>query len=282
MNKSRFRIFPVIALALLTMLACVVPGIPTASAPAPTADTVLLATMVAETVSAALEETASAVTPVPTNTPVPPPPTETPTAVPPSTGSSLFRQEDLTSRLVDERAGYELTVPAGWLAVRVNEQEYFDAWELAEAADPAIQNALREIESEDPNQFRLLALDTQDGHLQGGIVTNIRIVWNEQYEMSLENETDLLAASAVLQEGVPGIEVFVELTRTSAGVPIGRISSRWPPQIVDGVEIVAFQKQVYLDLKTGTLTITLSTTESLRDVVLPGFDAMIDAIILSG
>ena len=74
MKKSHLRISLTAATLILTMLACVLPGLSPASAPAPTADTVSLATMVAETVAAALEETASAVTPVPTSTPVPFPP----------------------------------------------------------------------------------------------------------------------------------------------------------------------------------------------------------------
>ena len=100
-------------------------------------------------------------------------------------------------------------MPAGWLAVRVNEQEYFDAWTLAETSDPAIQSSLTSIQSQDPNQFRLFALDTQDGHLLGGFVTNINFIWNEQYDMSLEDETDLLAASAALREAIPGLEVLI-------------------------------------------------------------------------
>jgi hypothetical protein len=265
------------------MLACVVPGLAPASTPAPTADTVLLATMVAETVAAALEETASAVTPVPTPTLVPPLPTETATLELPSTGSTLTQQDDGSTHFVDQRAGYELTVPAGWLAVRVNEQEYFDAWTLAEASDPAIQNSLTSIQSQDPNQFRLFALDTQDGHLLGGFVTNINFIWNDQYDMSLEDEKDLLSASSALPEAIPGLEVIsTELNRTANGIPIGIITSKWPPQTMDGTEIVIFQKQVFMELGAGTLTITLTTTEGLWEMVSPSFDAMIETILISG
>jgi hypothetical protein len=282
MKKSRLQMSLTAAALILTMLACAVPGLSPASAPAPTADTVLLATMVAETVAAALEETASAVTPVPTPTLLPPLPTETATLELPSTGSMLTRQGDGSTHFVDERAGYELTVPAGWLAVRVNEQEYFDAWTLAETSDPSIQESLTSIQNQDPNQFRLFALDTQDGHLLGGFVTNINFIWNELADMSLEDESDLLATSAALSEAIPGMEILAtELNRTASGVPIGRITSKWPPQTLDGAEIVIFQKQVFMDLRAGILTITLTTTEELSELVLPPFDSMVETILVS-
>jgi hypothetical protein len=49
---------------------------------------------------------------------------------------------------------------------------------------------------------------------------------------------------------------------------------------VDGVKVVVMYKQVFVKARTGVLTITLTTVEELKDIVLPAFDAMIEAMTL--
>jgi hypothetical protein len=99
------RALPAALILLITVLACVVPGLSTASQPAPvasplgTADT-RLEIMVAETVSAALEQTQQAVptaTIEPTHTPTPLA-TITPSPTPDvdDSGSTLNKLEDGT------------------------------------------------------------------------------------------------------------------------------------------------------------------------------------------
>jgi hypothetical protein len=241
--------------------------------------------MVAETVAAANAGTAAALAPA--STPTAPPPTEQPTATTTteafSAGSLLTQRDDDTALFADQRASYEVIVPAEWLAVRVNEQEYLDAWNLAETTDPAVQSALRSIETEDPNRLRLLALDTQDGHVQGGVVTTIRFEWDDQDDMSLADEADLTAVAEALPVEFSGLEVLTsELRRTSSGLPIGVITARTPTVTSDGNVLVLFQEKVFVDLPQGTLIITLSTTEGFDDVAVPAFEGMIETLAVIG
>jgi len=271
-------------LALWTMsLACVIPGLQTASPSAPTVDLDLLNTMVAENVSVMITQTAMAASEIVTSETPTPSATPTPTPEPAGSGSLLTKQEDGTTLFIDQRGGYQLSVPAGWLAVRINEQEYLDAWSLAEAADPAVQRSLTGIQNLDPNQFRLFAYDTQDGHIQGGFVTNINIIWDQSNDISLD-ETGLDTAVDSLVQTVPGVEITsAQITVTSSGIPIGVVTSNWPSQTtVDGATISITQKQVYLSAGTGSLVITFSTTVELKETTLPAFDSMIETIRLSG
>jgi hypothetical protein len=271
-------------LALWTMsLACVIPGLQTASPSAPTVDLDLLNTMVADNVSVMITQTAMAASEIVTFETPTPSATPTPTPEPAGSGSLLTKQEDGTTLFIDQRGGYQLSVPAGWLAVRINEQEYLDAWSLAEAADPAVQRSLTGIQNLDPNQFRLFAYDTQDGHIQGGFVTNINVVWDPSNQISLD-EAGLNAAVESLVQTVPGMDVTsAQITVTSSGIPIGVVTSDWPSQTtVDGATISITQKQVYLSAGTGSLVITFSTTVELKETTLPAFDSMIETIRLSG
>jgi hypothetical protein len=267
-------------LLLTTALACVLPGQPSASSPPPTPDT-RLGTMVAETVSAALEMTQQAV-PTPT---IPPTSTPEPTATPTSeivdsSGSTLSVEEDGTIIFTDERAGYRLEVLPAWLAMRVNQQEYLDAWLLPIASNPAFQRSLGSVQDQDPERFRLFLFDESEEHIDGGFVTNVNFLWNEQ-EVSLEDETDLMALADALPDSLPGSEVLtVEIRPLENGTKIGIVTSRLEAVTLDDVAVVLFQKQVFIDLPVGTLAITLSTTETWRETVEPSFDAMLETFTL--
>lgn len=271
--NTRRALFAALAL-LTTVLACAVPGLPSASQPMPTPDT-RLEIIVAETVSAALAQTQQAA-PTPT---APPTPTFMPTVSPtPETvlpGSTLAAQEDGSTFFADERAGYEITVPAGWLAVGVNKQEFLDAFSLA----PEIQNFLLSIQNRDPNTFRLFAIDTLDGHFQDGFFTNINFIWDEQNTALLRNEDGLKAGIAQLAGAAPEPEILSTTpATTSSGISVVFIESKYTMKNSSTMDIVIFQKQVIFNARTGTIAVTLSTVEGLKDTVFSVFDAMLETV----
>ncbi len=266
---------------LTTALACVLPGIQSAfpfgddANPAPTADT-RLDIMVARTVSAALDLTALA---VPTVTPTLPPPTLTPTPQPFSSGSTLTKQDNGSSLFVDENAGYEITVPAGWLAVRINEKEYYDAWTLPETADSHIQTSLLSIQDQDPATFRLLVLDIQEGHIKNEIITNLNFIWDQQAVISFDTEDDLQTFADELPATVDGLTVSsVEIVIPPGGVPYGVIKSEVGGFNVSGAQVSLYQKMALFSLKTGTLVITFTTENGFTETTLPAFDGMLGTI----
>ena len=269
---------------LTTILACVVPGLPAASQPAPTVDT-RLDMMVAETVSAALEQTRQAlpiatIAPVSTSTPRT---TATPSPTPDmdDSGSTINRFEDGTAQFIDTKAGYEISLPTGWLPIRINSQEYLDAWLLPELTNPAMQRSLSSIENMNPDELRLFVLDIQAGHAEIDFITNINFYWDETNDMSLETDEDLKAEVAALPKVLAGLEVTAsELSATAGGIPIGVITSKTPITTLDGVNIELSQKMVFVKTNIGILTITLSTIEELKQAVLPQFDAIIETFTI--
>jgi len=281
MKNTHRPIFFAASLLLLTILACAIPGQPAAPLPAPTADTSgILSTMVAETVSAAIALTEQAVptpTLVPTTTP-----TLTATIAPAAeiipSGSTLTLQEDGSTLFVDERAGYEITVPAGWLAARIDQQEYRDALFIS----PDIYKSLLSIKNNDPNSFRLFVIDAQDKHVLNDFFTNINFIWNEQGAVSFENDDDLTASAVHLIEITPGLQILVmALSTTSNGISIGLIDSKSTMKNFSDADIVVFQKQVIFNARTGTVAITVTTVEGLKDAVFAAFDAMLETIKIS-
>jgi hypothetical protein len=125
----------------------------------------------------------------------------------------------------------------------------------------------------------MVALDIQDGHLQDGFVTNINLYWAETATISLDNDSDLQEIANSDAKASPNLDILAtDVSVTSSGIPIGVITSKMPGTTVEGVKFVVYYKQFYLKAYTGVLTITLTTTEELKDVVIPGFDAIIETI----
>lgn len=281
MNHKRGLLTAVVL--AMTALACVVPGLPSASAPPPTPDT-RLERMVAETVDAALELTKQA---VPTATEVPsatPQPTVTATLAATATQAAesvLDKNTDGSSTFIDLSAKYQITIPMQWLAVRINAPEYETALQLPEVANPAIQGSLAAIKNQDPNVFRLFMLDIAEEHIDGGFVTNVNLVWDPQMEVSFADDTDLKTLATSLPASLKDSEVTgTELKATKNETPYGVITTRTPSVTQDGTSIVIFQTLTFFDLPVGTLSMTLTTTKTWQETVEPSFDAILESFIV--
>ena len=270
-------------LLLLTALACVVPGLQPASAIPPTPDT-RLDVMVAETVAAALTLTQQVPTATITSTPTPTStPTSTPLPVEPTKAeeSVLDENTDGTSSFIDMAAKYQFTVPGAWLPLRINSPEYDEAVLLPEASNPAIQNQLSVIQKQDPNVFRLFMLDINEEHIDSGFVSNVNLVWDSQMEISVATDSDLKGLAATLPTSLKDAKVTnVEIKTTAGGLSYGVITATTPLMTQEGARLNVYQKLVFFDLPTGTLTATLSTTEKWQSTVEPSFDEFVESFLL--
>lgn len=269
------------SLLVLAAMACAIPGQGTASAPAPTVDPAQLDAIVAETVAAVLQQTALAPTATQPATATIEPAAELSVTTTPLPQSSITNQADGTSFYVDEKAGFNVTIPAGWLPVRIDQLEYYDAFSLPQAADPTIQSALMDINDLDPKVYRLFIFDLQDGHLQSGFVNNVNIVWDQGSSISLKTEDDIKATAKSLPSVVPGLVVkSASVSKTLSDILIGVILSEVPTKNKDGADLVLIQKQVLLNVKDGLLVFTFTTEQGIKDATLPFFDTLVESIQL--
>jgi hypothetical protein len=278
MNKYPPIIFAA-SILLFAMLACAIPGQQAASVPTPTVDPAQLDAIVAETVAAALQQTASAPTATAAVTATRQP-TPTETAIP-LQQSSMTNQADGTTLFVDEKAGFNITVPPGWLAVRIDQIEYYDAFSLPQAEDPSVQTALMDINNLDPSVFRLFIFDLQDGHVQNGFVNNVNVIWKQGESISLKTDEEIKEAAEELPSLVPGLVVLSSsISTTAANILTGVILSEIASQQSDGNTLNLSRKQVFLNVKDGLLVLTFTSGQGIQDATLPFFDAMIESIQL--
>jgi hypothetical protein len=296
------RIFFVALTLLATIPACVIPSIAAPSTPLPTltVDSAAIETMVALTVSAAIAQTEQSVpSPEPasiivvtaqtTSTPAPiatptyaPQATATPTPEAASLSQSLLtRLEDGSMLFADNRAGYQIQLPPGWLAVRLNEKEYLESFSLQEAANTHIQQALLGVQNEDPNSLRLFALDTQPAHIQNEFVSDIRFMLDAGKVISLNSNDGLQAIADKIPASATVFRFEVTSTRiltSVSGMQFGIIEAGSSFTNSAGVEVPLYQKQVYFNTRGGIQSITLTTLAGLKPALLPIFDAMLETI----
>jgi hypothetical protein len=280
---NRPRVVLITLFSLIVIMACALPGgsaDPT-SEPVPTVDTELLQVMVNRTVTAALAltEQAAATPEMQMDEATEPSPTPAAADETPTTGSSLAPQTDGTTLFTDEGAKFQLNVSPGWLPVRIDQPEYYDAFSLPAAADAAVQRALMNIKTLDPNTFRLFIYDLQDGHMINGVITSVNFVWDPQVTIPLETESAIRQASEDLAASIPNLNIdSYSVSATASNIPIGVILSNIPGKTFEGTDVVLFQKQVYLNLPVGSLVISFTTEQNFKDATLPFFDTMVETI----
>ena len=267
------------AVVFAATLACGMPGF-SAPLPVDTLDSNSLSTVVAETANAAGLETAAAAT----NTPLPSPteiPTSTATATPTppisSEGTSLSKQSDGSYLFTDHQGGYSVNIPPGWLAIRINQQEFINVWTLPIASDPKIQKFLSQVQNFDPKIYRLIGIDADANDLQTGYIANLLITWHRNDTMTIAQ--DIAQAKTDLPKSSRGLKVtYADVGYTSTNIPVGIVETSQSGTTLSGQNVSVYQKVLVLKLKSGSLSFTLSTVSQLRDGFVPGFDVMTDQI----
>lgn len=290
------RIVPLSLLSLFLVLGCAVPAIPfldsAPTEPAPiTIDADTLATMVADAAAQKVAQTQQAVPPtvqptattfetlLPTATPTEIPATETATPlVLPETGSALIPVEN-AHLYYDYTGDYMLTTPANWLTVRPGEVEYTEAWGLPISAYPEVKTALQNMQSLDPNSFRLFVLDTQEGHFDNSFLSNINLLSAPANGATLD---EIFAQSVIdLPEAIPGSLVTDSgISEHVNGLRMGVITSEWDSQLAYGETLRLYQKQVIFVISDRSLIITFTSTADFKDTILADFDTMVDNLTI--
>ncbi len=278
MKSSRFFFFT-LAVALAA-LACNTSANPPSAPASPTED-LRLPLMVAETVAAAVTQTAQALPPTftqaapspePTASPLP---TFTPTPLPLPSGI-LTRQQDGSSIFTDETAGFQVSLPQGWLAVRLGGEEFDEALAFTQSADPLIYAALQSIRAQDPNALRLFVINLQNETLEDEPLTAIQFRWDSQASLSFDSPQGLETLAAAWAQSITDMEItslnfFVNPLQTMFGV----IESA-APNIANNS--TTFYKRVYFNTPSGLVYAEFATSKRLKLELIPAFDAIMDTV----
>jgi len=269
MNRNQLQISGLAV--LLAILACVLPG--QTIQPAPETSSNTIETVIAGTAQAAAEQTEQAGLIAATATPIPAEP-PTPTVQVSVSGTSLIVRDDQSTLFIDHKAGIQLLIPAGWMSYRLNEDEYFKAFDSdIVLQNPDIMERLTVVRDSDPVYFRLDAIDIRPGHIPDGIISNINVVFQPGDVRSLEDweraERDRYHPTADFKF------ISASYPQLANGTRILIIEQSWAA--VGGKK---YYRGVFFSLSTGTVVLDFYTNNNFKDTVLPEFDQVINSLTL--
>jgi hypothetical protein len=202
-------------------------------------------------------------------------PTETPTPTPKISlyETSLVVGEDQSALFIDHKAGIQLTIPAGWMPIRVNEEEYYKAFALDVVLEnPAINEHLTAIQDVNLEYHRLEAIDIRPEHVPNGIISNFNVIFEsgdvrslEKWEQAERNRRPPLVNYKFLRSSYPIID---------NGMRVLVIES-WD---ASGKKGTIYYRGVFFSLPTGTLVLDFYTNNEFKDIVLPDFEQVINSL----
>lgn len=242
------------------------------SAPDPVVNPPGVETSLASTARAFAKQTEAAnpftVTPSPTATV-----TLTPTPKISLNGMSLAAKEDKSTVFTDHKLGYQLTIPPGWMPIRINEEEYYKAFaQDAVLNNPVIANFLTNLEKQDPDHFRLSMLDLQPDHIDAGLVTAITVVLQAEDGRTLEDWAKTKSAHASTMAGYQFISS--QFAETPSGERVLVREEKWDAPTTGK----RFSRRVFFALPTGILVVDLETNFESKDTLIPEFEQVVNSL----
>ena len=203
-------------------------------------------------------------------------PTETYTPTPQVslTGTSLIFHEDQTAEFIDYKAGVKLIIPAGWLAVRINEDEYYKAFANDVVLNnPDIYKRLNQIQTHDTNFVRLDAIDIRSGHVVNGMISDISVIFQENDFRTLEEWSRAERQQVSVYSGYKVLSS--KYLETADGTRVLMIEKSW-----DYLGGTLYYRGVFFSLPTGTLVLDFQTNNNFKDTVLPDFEQVVDSLTM--
>jgi hypothetical protein len=267
--KLNHRRFLVIGFLMLMSLAACGRNVQ----PAPITNPSSVETALASTALALARQTEAAnpftLTPSPTLTE-----TSTPTPKISLNGTSLVLRDDQSTLFIDHKLGFQLTVPSGWLPVRINEDEYYKAFTLdAVAENTKILNFLMNLQNQDTDHIRLVAIDIRPEGASNGMISGMSVILQFETEKTLEDWANTKSVHA----NSKGYQLLSSrFKETASGTRILVREESWNSLTTEK----AYGQRVFFSLPSGILTLDLETGLASKDMTLPDFEQVVESFTL--
>ena len=258
---------------LIAIVACVLPSQTIQSSPG--IDPNAIETSIAGTRQASAQQTEQAILNPPTATLIPTV-TATPTPKLSFYGTSLSTREDQSAVFEDHKAGIQLIIPAGWLPVRVNEDEYYKAFTLdVVLQNPVFHDHLTRIQDVQLDVVRLDAFDIRPGHIYDNIISDFNVIFEEGDVRSLEKWEQAERKRKFPYTNTKFISSSYPTLDNGTRVLV--IEQSWDAR---GGKGTIYYRGVFFSLPMGTIVLDFYTNSDYKDTVLPDFDQVVNSLTL--
>ena len=204
--------------------------------------------------------------------------TLTPTPNISSYGTSLVNLADGSTQFTDHEAGLQIRIPSEWLAVRIGEQEYYQAWEKVGTQNPEFLHKFASIQSLDPNTFRMTAVDIRVEHILYEHVPTLDVIFAQGDVRTLNevriDETEKsrpLANYKLLSSN---------FQKTPNDIETVIIEFQWESATSDNQHYLSYSKRVLFKVPTGTVSIDLHIPLEQKISLGLEFDQIVSSMTL--
>ena len=233
----------------------------------------IIETSIAGTARASVQETL-----VPSTKTLVPTAAFTPTAIISSYGTSLAKREDGSSIFIDQRAKVQIIFPANWLALRVGEPEYYEAWEKEGTQNPALFKAISAIQNLDLNAFRMTAFDTHPEHVLYDNLPKINVVFLQDDPRTLQQiEADEGSRRPALADYT---YLPSEILRTASDLETLMIQNQWSAATPANQFYTGYYKGFIFKAPGGTVSIDLFIPLEMKEFLEVEHNQIVDSITL--
>jgi len=213
-------------------------------------------------------------------------PPETPTPPLPAGGTENVKQSDGTTRYSDYDAGFEMTVPAGWIAVRPGAQEFNDALSNDAANNQPLKDQMTlDQKGYVPVMDRLYFYATKPDVAQNDLLGYGKLTWSPSDSKPVDqNSLGDLVQGLEMSKTMPGLRVVSSnIVMSGNNVPVIVIGANWTPESSSGTITPLYINMLFFKpTANSTVQAVITSSKDHRDVIGPDVDAMVQSIKLLG
>ena len=176
----------------------------------------------------------------------------------------------------DHRAGIQLIIPAGWMPIRVNEEEYYKAFTLdVVLANPAFFDRLTKIqECQSQISFDWMRLiSVMDIPPMGSLQTSA-LSLSQAIFGALKNGSKLKEIENLAYDKFQFISS--SYPQTDNGTRVLVIEQSWSA----GQTSIVYYRGVFFSLSSGTMVLDFYANFDFKDTVLPDFEQVVNSLTL--
>jgi hypothetical protein len=209
-------------------------------------------------------------------------PAYTPTPPPPAGGTENVQQPDGTTQYSDYDAGFELTLPAGWIGVRPGAQEFNDVLSSEGAKNEALKTRMTlDKDGYEPVKDRYYIYATKPDKAKNDLFAYGKLAWDASDSKVIDqNALGELVRSLEMSQTMPGLRVVSSNVVTNGnGVPVIVIGANWTATGADGVMTPLYiNVLMFKPTDNSTARLVVTSPKEARDVISPDIDAMVQSI----
>ncbi|RPI94515.1 MAG: hypothetical protein EHM40_06310 [Chloroflexi bacterium] len=208
MNRNYLPQILSVFVILMAIIACVLPG--QTIQPTPGISSNAIATAVAGTAQAAAQQTAAA----------------QPAGM---TGTAIEQVQDGTTQYTDYDAGFEISFPAGWLAVRPNSEEFNASLANASAVNSMLHEQMTaDLAGYEADYDRLYAYILRPDIKKNVMLGFSKLVWDSETARPLDSVTmGDLVRDLESPDGIPGFHADTAQLHEDSAVKMIEVGGRW-------------------------------------------------------